>query len=176
MACRTSTPLRTGARGVAHLCLISLVALAVACSDRDSGGGSGPPGPGNFDTSFGGSALGEWINDEFGLPAFRYHGCAAPSCAEPADTFHQLGTGSLTGVSGLSGYVTDADGRLLVFSIVLNNYLASSVKNLEDQIAIALASYTGRTTTATRGTPPTAPDAPRTPEGIECSWQKPITC
>ncbi|MEE3919891.1 D-alanyl-D-alanine carboxypeptidase [Micromonospora sp. BRA006-A] len=51
-------------------------------------------------------------------------------------------TGSLTGASALSGYVTDADGRLLAFSIVLNNYLTSSVKGLEDQIAIALASYT----------------------------------
>ncbi|WDZ87100.1 D-alanyl-D-alanine carboxypeptidase/D-alanyl-D-alanine endopeptidase [Micromonospora cathayae] len=85
-------------------------------------------------------------------------------------------TGSLTGVSGLSGYVTDADGRLLVFSVVLNNYLASSVKNLEDQIAVTLASYTGKDVSTARRTPPTVPDTPRTPEGLECSWHKPITC
>ncbi|OKI89213.1 D-alanyl-D-alanine carboxypeptidase/D-alanyl-D-alanine endopeptidase [Micromonospora sp. CB01531] len=85
-------------------------------------------------------------------------------------------TGSLTGASSLSGYVTDADGRLLAFSIVLNNYLTSSVKGLEDQIAIALAAYTEEGTTTARLTVPTAPEAPRAPEGRECSWVKPIVC
>jgi D-alanyl-D-alanine carboxypeptidase/D-alanyl-D-alanine-endopeptidase (penicillin-binding protein 4) len=85
-------------------------------------------------------------------------------------------TGSLTGASGLSGYVTDADGHLLVFSIVLNNYLTSSVKGLEDQIAIALASYTEKGATTARLTVPTAPEAPRVPEGLECSWVKPVAC
>ncbi|MEU6073368.1 D-alanyl-D-alanine carboxypeptidase/D-alanyl-D-alanine-endopeptidase [Micromonospora sp. NPDC047074] len=85
-------------------------------------------------------------------------------------------TGSLTGVSGLSGYVTDADGRLLAFSILLNNYLASSVKNLEDQIAIALAAYTEQGPTGARVAPPAAPDTPLAPEGRECSWVKPSAC
>ncbi|QLQ39548.1 D-alanyl-D-alanine carboxypeptidase/D-alanyl-D-alanine endopeptidase [Micromonospora robiginosa] len=85
-------------------------------------------------------------------------------------------TGSLTGVSGLSGYVTDADGRLLAFSIVLNNYLTSSVKGLEDQIAIALASYSEKETATARRTVPVAPDSPRVPEGRECSWVKPVRC
>ncbi|MGC5286883.1 D-alanyl-D-alanine carboxypeptidase/D-alanyl-D-alanine endopeptidase [Micromonospora sp. DT231] len=86
-------------------------------------------------------------------------------------------TGSLTGVSGLSGYVTSADGRLLAFSILLNNYLAASVKPLEDQIAVALAGYRedGAASTA-RMAPPAVPETPRTPEGVECSWVKPITC
>ncbi|MEU8300937.1 D-alanyl-D-alanine carboxypeptidase/D-alanyl-D-alanine-endopeptidase [Micromonospora sp. NPDC048909] len=85
-------------------------------------------------------------------------------------------TGSLTGVSSLSGYATDADGRLLAFSVVLNNYLASTVKPLEDQIAIALAGYGEQGASAARVAPPAAPDAPRAPEGVECSWVKPIAC
>ncbi|MEV1286908.1 D-alanyl-D-alanine carboxypeptidase/D-alanyl-D-alanine-endopeptidase [Micromonospora sp. NPDC049679] len=88
-------------------------------------------------------------------------------------------TGSLTAVSGLSGYVTDADGRPLAFSIVLNNYIASSVTSIQDQIAIALASYSGTAGTAARSAravPPVAPSAPSAPEGLECSWVKPIAC
>ncbi|MEU6204436.1 D-alanyl-D-alanine carboxypeptidase/D-alanyl-D-alanine-endopeptidase [Micromonospora musae] len=92
-------------------------------------------------------------------------------------------TGSLTGASGLSGYVTDADGRVLVFSILLNNYLASSVKGLEDQIAVALAGHSEKlagpsqkTVGPGRVAPPATPETPRLPEGWECSWVKPIAC
>ncbi|MEV4766945.1 D-alanyl-D-alanine carboxypeptidase/D-alanyl-D-alanine-endopeptidase [Micromonospora chokoriensis] len=85
-------------------------------------------------------------------------------------------TGSLTGVSGLSGYVTSADGRLLAFAILLNNYLTASVKPLEDQIAVALAGFRADGTSTARLAPPAVPETPRTPEGVECSWVKPITC
>lgn len=49
-------------------------------------------------------------------------------------------TGSLTGVTALSGYVTDQDGRLLVFSMISNNYL-SSPRSVEDAVGVTLASY-----------------------------------
>lgn len=50
-------------------------------------------------------------------------------------------TGSLTGVSSLSGYVTSKDGKKLIFSIMINNYLGSSVTDIEDEIATALAEH-----------------------------------
>ncbi|WP_040226273.1 D-alanyl-D-alanine carboxypeptidase/D-alanyl-D-alanine endopeptidase [Bhargavaea cecembensis] len=48
-------------------------------------------------------------------------------------------TGSLTGVSTLSGYVTGADGEEYIFSILFNNYLAGSVTPIQDEIAEAIA-------------------------------------
>ncbi|WP_188455445.1 D-alanyl-D-alanine carboxypeptidase/D-alanyl-D-alanine endopeptidase [Virgibacillus oceani] len=52
-------------------------------------------------------------------------------------------TGSLTGVSTLSGYVTSKDGRDLIFSIMVNNYLGSSsaITDMEDEIATVLAKH-----------------------------------
>lgn len=50
-------------------------------------------------------------------------------------------TGSLNGVSSLSGYITDTEGRRLVFSMLTNNYMANDaqIKALEDRLAVALA-------------------------------------
>jgi D-alanyl-D-alanine carboxypeptidase/D-alanyl-D-alanine-endopeptidase (penicillin-binding protein 4) len=50
-------------------------------------------------------------------------------------------TGSLTGVSSLSGYVTAKNGEKLVFSIMINNYLGSPVTSIEDKIATVLAKH-----------------------------------
>ncbi|MDT0377425.1 D-alanyl-D-alanine carboxypeptidase/D-alanyl-D-alanine-endopeptidase [Streptomyces sp. DSM 42041] len=94
-------------------------------------------------------------------------------CDTPAAGNVHAKTGSLTGASGLSGYVTDADGRELVFSILLNNYLASSVKSIEDAIAVTLASH-GEDGTR-RITPPTARNG-EPPAHVECSWLKPRHC
>jgi D-alanyl-D-alanine carboxypeptidase/D-alanyl-D-alanine-endopeptidase (penicillin-binding protein 4) len=86
-------------------------------------------------------------------------------------------TGSLTGVSALSGYVTDADGHPLVFSILQNNYLASSVKDVEDRIVVTLASFARASAAASGRVAPLVPSpVPGQPEGLECSWVKPITC
>ncbi|QLG91422.1 D-alanyl-D-alanine carboxypeptidase/D-alanyl-D-alanine-endopeptidase [Pseudomonas yamanorum] len=52
-------------------------------------------------------------------------------------------TGSMGGVSSLTGYVTDAQGRQLVFSMVTNNYVVEGarIKALEDRLAAALAQW-----------------------------------
>ncbi|WP_042143333.1 D-alanyl-D-alanine carboxypeptidase/D-alanyl-D-alanine-endopeptidase [Paucisalibacillus sp. EB02] len=52
-------------------------------------------------------------------------------------------TGSLTGVSSLSGYVTSKDSQKLIFSIMVNNYIGSStaIRGIEDAIATELANF-----------------------------------
>ena len=59
-------------------------------------------------------------------------------------------TGSLTGVTALSGYVTDPSGQKLIFSSVFNGYQGGAPKDIEDKIAVRLAS--GKMTTATTTT------------------------
>lgn len=78
-------------------------------------------------------------------------------------------TGSLTGASSLSGYVDDADGRRLVFSIVLNDYLSGKPSDLEDRIAVRLAAHTEEA--AARATTADVP-AVDLPDDVECSWVK----
>ncbi|MFV0128476.1 D-alanyl-D-alanine carboxypeptidase/D-alanyl-D-alanine-endopeptidase [Streptomyces sp. HMX112] len=96
-------------------------------------------------------------------------------CGTPAALNTHAKTGSLTGASALSGYVTDAGGRRLVYSVVLNNYLAPSVKSVEDAIVVTLA----RSDTAEGVITPAAPGRARGAEGatdLECSWRKPALC
>ncbi|MGC4942857.1 D-alanyl-D-alanine carboxypeptidase/D-alanyl-D-alanine endopeptidase [Kribbella sp. DT2] len=52
-------------------------------------------------------------------------------------------TGSLTGVTALSGYVSTADGRKLVFSMISNNYL-DTPRPVEDAVGITLASWSDK--------------------------------
>ncbi|MEU4389344.1 D-alanyl-D-alanine carboxypeptidase/D-alanyl-D-alanine-endopeptidase [Kribbella sp. NPDC023855] len=49
-------------------------------------------------------------------------------------------TGSLTGVTALSGYVSNKDGRKLVFSMISNNYLTTP-RPVEDAVGVTLASW-----------------------------------
>ena len=77
-------------------------------------------------------------------------------------------TGTLTGATALSGYVTDPRGTKLIFSSVFNDYSGAAPKDLEDRIAIRLASgseersESGSATTLSR----------LLPQGgqLECSW------
>ncbi len=63
--------------------------------------------------------------------------------SEPAKGNVIAKTGSLTGVSTLSGYVTTSDDEPLIFSIMINNYLGSSgdIRDIEDEIATTLAKH-----------------------------------
>ncbi|MFE0132002.1 D-alanyl-D-alanine carboxypeptidase/D-alanyl-D-alanine-endopeptidase [Streptomyces sp. NPDC059037] len=94
-------------------------------------------------------------------------------CGTPAALNVHAKTGSLTGASALSGYVKDADGRELVFSIVLNNYLPSSVKALEDAIVVTLAKSTEDKAVSVK---PRAKRAAEPSGDLECSWRKPARC
>ena len=94
------------------------------------------------------------VQDESWYPAFEY---SLPVAGEPdrlvggtlrsrmtegpAKGNVKAKTGSLTGVSTLSGYVTSADGEKLIFSIMINNYLGSSVTSIENSIAATLAGH-----------------------------------
>lgn len=78
-------------------------------------------------------------------------------------------TGSMTGVTALSGYVTTADGRQLVFSIVFNNFIPASLKSVEDRIVIRLANDVKGQSVATIQT---APERPDERADVECSWIK----
>lgn len=82
-------------------------------------------------------------------------------------------TGSLTGVTALSGYVTSADGEPLVFSVMLNQYLSGSPKDIEDKIAIRLARFSR---TGTVDALPQLRQAPADAPELECSWLKPAHC
>ncbi|WP_410599626.1 D-alanyl-D-alanine carboxypeptidase/D-alanyl-D-alanine-endopeptidase [Amycolatopsis sp. lyj-90] len=80
-------------------------------------------------------------------------------------------TGSLTGVSSLSGYVTAADGTELVFSMIGNQLLGVNAKQVEDAVAIRLAQYTAAGTERF----PSVQDLSRgdnPARDLECSWLK----
>lgn len=60
----------------------------------------------------------------------------------PAENNLHAKTGTLTGARSLSGYVTTADGRMLEFALLCNNYTVptSEVTRAQDAMGVALAS------------------------------------
>jgi D-alanyl-D-alanine carboxypeptidase/D-alanyl-D-alanine-endopeptidase (penicillin-binding protein 4) len=52
-------------------------------------------------------------------------------------------TGTLTGVSALSGFCTTRSGRTLAFSVLMNNANVYTARSIQDRVAQALAGYRG---------------------------------
>jgi D-alanyl-D-alanine carboxypeptidase/D-alanyl-D-alanine-endopeptidase (penicillin-binding protein 4) len=98
----------------------------------------------------------------------------------PAQGNAKAKTGSLTGATALSGYVTTADDEDLIFSIVMNNYLSGKPADIEDAIVVRLASHGGDEIAEAGVQTFEAPEpAIVLPEGAddlvddaECSWIK----
>lgn len=87
-------------------------------------------------------------------------------------------TGSMTGVSSLSGYLTDAEGHQLVFTMFSNNFISGGITTLENAVAVTLANYGGPNAAAVPTRPrsaapttvqPSAPTPGRNSD-LECSW------
>ena len=50
-------------------------------------------------------------------------------------------TGTIGGVSTLSGYVITKSGEKWIFSIMINNHLSDSIKSIEDEIVKVLVEF-----------------------------------
>jgi D-alanyl-D-alanine carboxypeptidase/D-alanyl-D-alanine-endopeptidase (penicillin-binding protein 4) len=94
----------------------------------------------------------------------------------PAEGKVHAKTGSLTGVSGLSGYVDTAGGERLVFAMVTNNSIGINAKAIEDAVAIRLAKEGGATGAARVPRDLKVDPGPRQGANyradLECSWLK----
>lgn len=93
-------------------------------------------------------------------------------------------TGSMTGVTALSGYVRTRSERPLVFSVVFNDFLGAAPRDVQDAIAVRLAEHGGDVSSGTAGPNAREGGPPATSEGrdgsgaevggspLECSWTK----
>ena len=103
------------------------------------------------------------VSDPFvgGTLANRMRGTAAEGVVEAK-------TGTMTGVSALSGYVPGPEGEL-VFSIVNNGHAGPAPLAAQDAIAARLAEYTGHV--APVGVSPLRAPVQGSGE-LECSWEQ----
>ncbi|WP_304453018.1 D-alanyl-D-alanine carboxypeptidase/D-alanyl-D-alanine-endopeptidase [Nocardiopsis sp. YSL2] len=82
-------------------------------------------------------------------------------------------TGTLSGVSALSGYVHGADGDDLVFSVINNGHTGWAPWGVQDAVAARLAEYMGHTgpvRTLARGGAEAPSTAPAGSGDLECTW------
>jgi D-alanyl-D-alanine carboxypeptidase/D-alanyl-D-alanine-endopeptidase (penicillin-binding protein 4) len=114
---------------------------------------------------------------------------ASRMCGTPAAGNLRAKTGSMTSVTALSGYVTDADGRRLVFSVIINDSLSTTIRVIEDRIGAVLAGHsaTASEEQLVESARLTAIEDPEADAGLdeavedewahlECSWVEPSTC
>ncbi|MFC3999507.1 D-alanyl-D-alanine carboxypeptidase/D-alanyl-D-alanine-endopeptidase [Nocardiopsis sediminis] len=79
-------------------------------------------------------------------------------------------TGTLSGASSLSGYVTSADGEELAFAVINNEYPGAAPRGVQDAIAVRLAEFS-RWSPTTSGLAARTDDSPSAPDAdLECSW------
>jgi D-alanyl-D-alanine carboxypeptidase/D-alanyl-D-alanine-endopeptidase (penicillin-binding protein 4) len=83
-------------------------------------------------------------------------------------------TGTLTGATALSGYVTDPAGTRLIFSSVFNDYQGGAPKDIEDKIAVRLAAGGGAAGGTAASTMLSQRQSTATGGSLECSWTR--TC
>ncbi|GAB3718182.1 D-alanyl-D-alanine carboxypeptidase/D-alanyl-D-alanine endopeptidase [Nocardiopsis oceani] len=98
-----------------------------------------------------------------GTLASRMEGTAAEGVA-------QAKTGTMTGVSALSGYVQGPDGGELFFSVVNNDHEGAAPTDVQDAIVVRLAEYLGNQAPE----PATLAQSGSGGGELECSWE--LTC
>jgi D-alanyl-D-alanine carboxypeptidase/D-alanyl-D-alanine-endopeptidase (penicillin-binding protein 4) len=79
-------------------------------------------------------------------------------------------TGTLTGATALSGYVKDPSGRRLIFSIIFNAYQGAAPTDLQDKIAVRLATGKAAPGAVTVMRKPGRSLDIRPGAEVECSW------
>ncbi|GAA1459753.1 D-alanyl-D-alanine carboxypeptidase/D-alanyl-D-alanine-endopeptidase [Nocardiopsis exhalans] len=104
-----------------------------------------------------------WVG---GTLAARMGGTAAEGVA-------QAKTGTMTGVSALSGYVQGPDGAELYFSVVNNDHTGAAPTHVQNAIVVRLAEYLGNQAPAGTFTQREAGSGPGS-GALECSWE--LTC
>ncbi|MGW8438205.1 D-alanyl-D-alanine carboxypeptidase/D-alanyl-D-alanine endopeptidase [Nocardiopsis sp. NPDC055879] len=88
-----------------------------------------------------------------------------------ADGVAQAKTGTMSGVSALSGYVQGPDGSEVHFSVVNNDHAGAAPLHVQDAIVVRLAEYLGNQ--APEGTVSLRSE-PAVSGELECSWE--LTC
>jgi D-alanyl-D-alanine carboxypeptidase/D-alanyl-D-alanine-endopeptidase (penicillin-binding protein 4) len=79
-------------------------------------------------------------------------------------------TGSLTGASALSGYVTTADGEELAFAVINNDYTGAAPRAVQDAIAVRLAEFSRTDVAAAPSVSTLRQQAPESESELECTW------